>query len=157
MPEASGADNKLFFTLQWLLSILPGFTKRSSAGAESSPGHSHGTASSSLCPSAASQTPGNRPSANGLHLSCRHFPPSNRLEKVWISQTRHSIVLKINAKNQIYLAGVLEKVRHPITVKENKYISCFNITYVKICVITNANKMQTKGAHAKFFQSRLGL
>lgn len=51
----------------------------------------------------------------------------------------------------------MEKVRHPITVKENKYISCFNITYVKICVITNANKMQTKGAHAKFFQSRLGL
>lgn len=78
-------------------------------------------------------------------MACFEIPDTQNT--LVLKESRCSIVLKIIAKNQIYLAGALEKVRHPRILLKSRYFVCSNITYVKsMCDHT----VQTKGAYVKF-------
>lgn len=58
-----------------------------------------------------------------------HFPV--------LKEPRCSIVLKITAKNQTYLAVAFEKMRHPRILMKSRYFVCSNVIYVQSC---SANK-----------------
>lgn len=54
-----------------------------------------------------------------------------------LKEPRCSTVLKITAKDQIYLAVALEKARHPRILLKSRYFVCSNVIYGQSC---SANK-----------------
>jgi len=80
-----------------------------------------------------------------------HFEISDTQSTLVLKELRCSIVLKTVAKNQIYLAGALEKARHRRLFLKSRYFFCSYTTYVK----SMCNPIvQTKEAHIKLYQSR---